>query len=318
MLVPVARNSSQQVPRQQLELEQLLAKNQVLPEVDLSLLYRWVGVGDELGFGDRNGLDFPAAGSSALGELTGGNYQEAAVRLDIQPAAIGMRRELTRVRGTQLELARGRAFLQEQERLYVSQLSDAVAKTLTHYQLVQTNAQRWQAAEQEVQARLAEYQGGRTPVNVVLQSQQRRAQAQIDYYRSLAEYNKSINFVHATKAHCYRTMVFSWPKAAGMRRLTGMLWNEHANAVLAANGNTVSHVQVSFAKVRSRVLNKRHSCDQRPATWVPCLQTFRLCSRVRRDRRNRCSLKTTWTFSWIVSRLKWMMYHWMHWSHRLS
>ncbi len=196
-LSPEIRRSKFRV--KQLELEQLLAKNQVLPEVDLSLLYRWVGVGDELGFGDRNGLDFPAAGSSALGELTGGNYQEAAVRLDIQPAAIGMRRELTRVRGTQLELARGRAFLQEQERLYVSQLSDAVAKTLTHYQLVQTNAQRWQAAEQEVQARLAEYQGGRTPVNVVLQSQQRRAQAQIDYYRSLAEYNKSINFVHATK-----------------------------------------------------------------------------------------------------------------------
>ncbi len=30
----------------QLEQEQLLAKNQILPEVDLSLLYRWVGVGD--------------------------------------------------------------------------------------------------------------------------------------------------------------------------------------------------------------------------------------------------------------------------------
>lgn len=78
----------------------------------------------------------------------------------------------------------------------MSQLSDAWAKVASHYQLVQTNSQRWQASEQEVQARLAEYQGGRTPVNVVLQSQLRRAQAQIDYYRALAEYNKSINFVH--------------------------------------------------------------------------------------------------------------------------
>ena len=68
-----------------------------------------------------------------------------------------------------------------------------------HFQLVQTNAQRWQAAEQEVQARLAEYKGGRTPVNVVLQSQLRRAQAQIDYYRALAEYSKSINYVHYIK-----------------------------------------------------------------------------------------------------------------------
>ena len=45
---------------------------------------------------------------------------------------------------------------------------------------------RWQAAEQEVEARLAEFKGGRSPVNVVLQSQLRRADAQISYYRALA------------------------------------------------------------------------------------------------------------------------------------
>ena len=68
----------------------------------------------------------------------------------------------------------------------VSQLSDAVAKSTTHYQLVQTHAMRWQAAEQEVEARLAEFRGGRSPVNVVLQSQLRRADAQISYYRALS------------------------------------------------------------------------------------------------------------------------------------
>ncbi len=184
---------------QQNEQELILAKNQVLPEVNLSLLYRWVGVGDTLGPPGRNGVKFPNPGSSALGELTGGDFQEAAIRLDIQPASIGSRRELTRIRGAQLQLARERAFLQDQERLQVSQLSDAIGKLGTHYQLVQTNAQRWQSAEQEVQARLAEYKGGRTPVNVVLQSQQRRAEAQIDYYRALTEYSKSINYVHYLK-----------------------------------------------------------------------------------------------------------------------
>ncbi len=178
------------------ELELISAKNQLLPEVNLSLLYRWVGVGDTLGPPSRRDVNFPEPGSSALGELTEGNYQEAAVRLDIQPTAIGARRELARIRNSQLRLAQNRAFLQEDERLMVSQLGDAMAKTINHFQLVSTNAQRWQASEQEVQARLAEYKGGRTPVNVVLQSQLRRAQAQIDYYRSLAEYNKSINYVH--------------------------------------------------------------------------------------------------------------------------
>jgi outer membrane protein TolC len=184
---------------QQNEQELIVAKNQILPEVNLSLLYRWVGVGDTLGPPQRRDVNFPEPGSSALGELTEGDFQEAAIRLDIQPTSIGSRRELTRIRGAQLTIARERAFLQDQERLQVSQLSDAIGKLGTHYQLVQTNAQRWQAAEQEVQARLAEYKGGRTPVNVVLQSQLRRAQAQIDYYRALAEYNKSINYVHYIK-----------------------------------------------------------------------------------------------------------------------
>ncbi len=184
---------------QQNEQELIAAKNQILPEVNLSLLYRWVGVGDTLGPPERRDVNFPSRGSSALGELTEGDFQEAAVRLDIQPNAFGSRRELTRIRGAQLQIVRERSFMQEAERLYVSQLSDAVAKLSTHYQLVQTNAQRWQAAEQEVQARLAEYKGGRTPVNVVLQSQVRRAQAQIDYYRALSEYNKSINYVHYIK-----------------------------------------------------------------------------------------------------------------------
>ncbi len=183
----------------QRELEQMSAKNQLLPEVNLSLLYRWVGVGDTLGPPNGGNGNFPAPGSSALAELTGGDFQEGAVRLEITPPAIGGRRERARIRGSQLRLLQSRAFIQDAERLMVSQLSDAVAKTMTHYQLLQTHAQRWQAAEQEVEARLAEFKGGRSPVNVVLQSQQRRADAQISYYRALGEYNKSINYVDYLK-----------------------------------------------------------------------------------------------------------------------
>jgi hypothetical protein len=186
---------------QQRELEQVSAKNQLLPEVNLSLLYRWVGVGDTFGPPGRRSVDIGEsfAGTSALAELTGGGFQEGAVRLEITPPAIGSRRERARVRGAQLRLHQSRAFLQDAERLMVSQLSDAVAKSATHYQLVQTHAMRWQAAEQEVEARLAEFKGGRSPVNVVLQSQLRRADAQISYYRALGEYNKSLNYVDYLK-----------------------------------------------------------------------------------------------------------------------
>ncbi|MGB7343966.1 MAG: TolC family protein, partial [Pirellulaceae bacterium] len=190
---------SKKVRLKQNELELMSAKNQILPEVNLSLLYRWVGVGDNIGTGSRPDAQFPEAGSSALASLTGGDYQEGAIRLEITPPAFGARRELARIRNAQLSLVRQRGFLQESERLLVSQLSDAVAKSSTHYQLMQTHAQRWQAAEREVEARLAEFKGGRSPVNVVLQSQQRKADAQISYYRALGEYNKSLNYVDYLK-----------------------------------------------------------------------------------------------------------------------
>ena len=183
----------------QRELELISAKNQILPDVNLSLLYRWVGVGDTLGEASNSNPADPFIGSSALGNLTGGDFQEGEIRLEITPNAIGSRRERARIRGSQMRLRQIEGFLQETERLLVSQLSDAMSKAATHYQLVQTNAQAWQAAEVEVEARLAEFKGGRSPVNVVLQSQQRRADAQINYYRALSEYNKSLNFIDFLK-----------------------------------------------------------------------------------------------------------------------
>ncbi len=201
---------SKKIRIKQSELELISAKNQILPDVNISLLYRAVGVGDTLGPPRRrnnsigDGVVNPAntnpfLGSSALGELTGGGYQEGAIRLEITPPAVGARRELARIRRAQLGLLREEGFLQESERLLVSQLSDAVAKAATHFQQLQTNAQSWQASEEEVKVRLAEFTGGRSDFNLVLQSQQRRAEAQIGYYRALGEYNKSINYVDYLK-----------------------------------------------------------------------------------------------------------------------
>lgn len=183
----------------QRELEQMSAKNQLLPEVNLSLLYRWVGQGDTFGPPERSSVPSPFPGSSALADFTGGGNQEGSIRLEINPSAIGGRRERARIRGSQLRLHQSRMFLQEAERLLVSQLADAISKTATHYQAIQTSALAWQAAEVEVDARIAEYEGGRSPVNIVLESQRRKADAQIGYYRALSEYNKSLNYVDYLK-----------------------------------------------------------------------------------------------------------------------
>lgn len=216
-LSPDLRGSKIEI--QKTEVELMGAKNRLLPEVNVSLLYRWVGVGDTLGPPNGGSAPAPLAGSSALGELTDGNYQEIGARLDITPTAIGQRRELADVRNKQLQLARNRAFLQEKERLLVGQLSDAFGKLRTHYQLIETTAQQLAAADREVNSRLALYRGGLAPVNEVLQSQLRRAEAQISYYRAMAEYNKSLNYVHYLKGTLLMNCGIQleegpWPKKA--------------------------------------------------------------------------------------------------------
>ena len=195
-LMPELRRSKTVI--KQAELEIASAKNNILPEVNLSLLYRWVGFGDSLGPPEGGRPVFPAPNSSSLASLASGDFQEAAIRLEFSQA-VGVRREMARIRRAQFQIQLTRTFLEEAERYAVSLLSDAFSKTASHYQQVQTQAQRWQAAEQEVELRLLEYRKGLTPVNVVLQSQERQAEAQINYYRALTEYNKSVNYVDFLK-----------------------------------------------------------------------------------------------------------------------
>lgn len=179
----------------QSELELMSAKNQIMPELNLSFTGRVVGVGDDLGPPGRRSQNFPAEGSSALGELTEGNYVEGGVRLEFTPTAIGSRRELTRINGSEFRFHREKVLLQEQELAYASVLTTAYAKISTHYQQIKEASAEWQAYEQEVESRLAALKNGRGDTNVVLQSQQRRADAQIAYYRAVGEYNKSLNYL---------------------------------------------------------------------------------------------------------------------------
>lgn len=204
----VARLRSPEVRRsrvalKQRELEIIQAKNQLLPQVDFTLIGRLVGMGDELGLGSRNGINFPdpapdvgAIGSSAAASLTEGNFTEFSARLEITPAAIGQRRELARIRNAKLDLAHQKAFVEEQELVLTNLLSDAIAKLETHYQQIQTNAAALTSAEAEVAARIDSYNADREEVNFVLDAQLSRANAQNDYFRSICEYNKSICYVH--------------------------------------------------------------------------------------------------------------------------
>jgi len=184
------------IERRQLEL--VAAKNNLLPQFDVGAAYRWVGVGNDLINADRNGLNFPADGSTAFDELTEGNFQEFSFAFNFQ-MPVGYRRELAGVRNAQLNLIREKSRLEDMELNTSHLLTTAIRNLDFNYIAAQTHFNRWKASQAEVDSVDALYRGGKTTLDLVLDAQRRRASAQIDYYRALSEYNKSIAEVHFRK-----------------------------------------------------------------------------------------------------------------------
>ena len=178
------------------ELELIAARNFLLPRIDAVGRYRWLGLGDELI--NQNHRDFTEQDSSAFGVLTSGEFQSWQLGLQAT-IPIGFRRELSGVRHHELLLARERALLQDLELEISHQLGDAIRDVDLNYGLTQTNFNRRVAAEAEVQAVNASYLANRVTLDLLLDAQRRRSEAESAYYRSLVDYNRNIMNVHFRK-----------------------------------------------------------------------------------------------------------------------
>jgi hypothetical protein len=180
------------------ELELIAAKNQLLPRLDLVARYRWLGAGDDLIDVPRNGIPPFLDGSTAWESLTSGDFQEWEAGLQFS-MPLGFRLGMTTVRHSQLLLARERAVLQDLELQVSHQLSQTIRDLDLSYGTTQTNFNQRAAAEDDVKAVAAIYDVGRVTLDLLLQAQQRRAQAESAYYRSLVDYNRAIMRVHWRK-----------------------------------------------------------------------------------------------------------------------
>ena len=178
------------------ELELIAARNFLLPRLDAVGRYRWLGLGDELI--NQNHREFNIPGSSAFGVLDSGQFQEWQLGLQAT-VPIGFRRELSGIRHHELLMARDRAILTDLELEISHQMGDAIRDIDNNYGLTQTNFNRRVAAEAEVQAVGASYDAGRVSLDLLLDAQRRRAEAESAYYRSLVDYNRSIMNVHFRK-----------------------------------------------------------------------------------------------------------------------
>jgi outer membrane protein TolC len=186
----------------QRELELTAAKNLILPRLDLVGRWRFLGMGQDLinqnyqAYG-ADGND-PLVGTDAYSTLFGGQFQEwQAGAQFLMP--LGFRRELATVRHHQLQLARERARLQDEELEASHALVEAVRNVDTNFALAQTNFNRRVAAERQVDAVQAAYDAGQVTLDQLLDAQRRRAEAESAYYRSLVDYNRSISQLHYRK-----------------------------------------------------------------------------------------------------------------------
>jgi len=191
----------------QRELELVAAKNLILPRLDLIGRWRFLGMGQDLINQNYNPyeaeapfspLPDPLGGTDAYSTLFSGKFQEwQAGAQFLMP--LGFRRELATVRHHQLQLARARAQLQDEELEASHALVDAVRNVDTNFALAQTNFNRRVAAERQVEAVQAAYDANTVTLDQLLDAQRRRAEAESAYYRSLVDYTRSISQLHYRK-----------------------------------------------------------------------------------------------------------------------
>lgn len=174
------------------EYELCASRNFLMPRLDVTGTYRWRGLGDDL-IGQS---DEPF--SSAYQNLYEGDFQESQLGVQFN-MPIGQRQAMAGVRNAELNLARERSILQEQELQVSHDLGNAIRELDRAYQLTETNFNRRIAAQRQLNAVQAARNAGRVAIDVLLDSQRRLADAETAYFRSLLEYNLAIKAVQFEK-----------------------------------------------------------------------------------------------------------------------
>jgi outer membrane protein TolC len=190
---PELRRQRAEIERACLELT--AAKNFLLPRLDTIGRYRFRGFGDDLLDPDRDGI---AEFDNAYANLTGGDFQEWETGIELN-LPIGYRREHAAVRNAQLQVARQRTLLGEQERHVAHDLASAMGELDRAWAVSQTALLRRKAARDELDASQAAYDADRVSLEVVLDAQGRLSEAESNYYRALLEYAVALKNVHFEK-----------------------------------------------------------------------------------------------------------------------
>lgn len=195
-----------------LELQVQAAHSLTRPRFDFVSGYQVNGFGDRL-FSNRPGPFSGLYRSAFRGDQTGWNLGfEFSM-------PFGFRSANSQVSNLELKLAKARTILAAQELEISHELASAYQSLDRSYTTAVTNFNRRRAAERRVQAFEAEFRAGRTTLDLLLRSQISLAQAEIAYYQSVIDYNKSINELEyrkgtmLTSKHVHLSESLSTPRA---------------------------------------------------------------------------------------------------------
>jgi hypothetical protein len=193
---PELRQQKWGIKKQQLALA--YAKNSLLPVLNATGLYRWQGMGDQLTNYGGAAPPWPNANSGATNELLHGRYQEFQFGLDYA-VPVGLRREMSNVMNSQIKVAREQARLEDLELDTSRELQQALRAIAVNRNLMQTAFNQWVQNSIEVEHFEELAAQGTATINIALDAQRSRAQAQQSFYSALAEYNKAIALFHRRK-----------------------------------------------------------------------------------------------------------------------
>lgn len=186
------RRQKWQIKKREAELQ--ANKNFLLPQLDTVGRYRFRGFGDDL---FENG-GVPGRFNNAWDDLVTGDFQEWQVGVEMS-FPIGFRRAYAAVRHSELQLARERALLLEQERAVIYDLSNAIADVDRAHEIVETILNRRLAAREQLAAVQAAFDADNATLDLLLEAQRRAAESDVAYYRSLVEYTLSVKNVQVEK-----------------------------------------------------------------------------------------------------------------------
>lgn len=208
------------------ELELKAARNFLLPKLDAVGRYRRRGLGLDL-FSQGNAPY--GSFNSAFENLTDSSYDEWQLGFELS-FPFGYRQANSGVRNAELQLARERSILHEQERTVMHSLSESVAEMKRAFTVLDTAYNRRLAAAQQLEFLQEAFDRDQVQINVLLDSQRRLAEADADFYRALVDYTISIKNVHLDKGTLLQfNRVFleegMWPEKAYRETAKTVAWS---------------------------------------------------------------------------------------------